>query len=433
MYYNDYFTGSIPKSLSKDELNKCLLELKNGNQNIRDYIINSNIRLVIYIVNKNFINTTYDTDELISVGLLGLIKAVDTFDISKNFEFATYASRCISNEILMFMRKGKKSEKTSSLEDVIGYDSDGKGLKIADLVCDSKDFTADYENKEIYAQIRGLVENLEEPKREIIMLHFGFKDRIYTQKEIANKLNLSQSYISRLVKKFVKEIKEKLIKNGVIDNFIESKDVAISKSTEKEKNMPRQLQSIYEYFKDYTKEQVDEALSNLTKEELELIHLRYGENLSEPTANSNWTKENNNKFYGSLIPKMKRLLSKSTIKGTTLTNPIDKPSFGNKVGIKEFYIKLLSVMKDYKFSEMLKFLTPKEAIIICLKLGYVDDKFFTTATIADFLEISEDEVRETVKKVLLLYKDNINNIIDKAIDIASDEIEIKEKVLKATK
>ena len=194
------------------------------------------------------------------------------------------------------------------------------------------------------------------------------------------------------------------------------------------------LHSIYEYFKDYSKEQIDGALEKLTEEEIKIIKLRYGEDLEHPirTIISDDVK---NKFYGRIIPKLKSLLGnpnyrkrKNKKTNKTEEQPQKQPESKKQDEIeKNDCIKMLKILKTPSFSQMTNTLTIKEAIIIALKLGYIDEKYFTTESIAQFLEIDEEEVRETTKKVLLLYRDNINNFLDEIIETANNDNELKLK------
>lgn len=612
MYYiKDLFTGGneLPKPLPKDKLLELIDKVKQDDEEAKNKIIEHNIRLVIYEVTHRFKYVNYDKRDLVSLGNIGLMKAINTFDTSKNVEFTTYATRCIDNEILMFLRKIKKDQNVDSLEKPLTIDKNGNELKVEDTVYDDTDIVEDYEKNEIYKIIRKMVESLPERDRKIITLHFGFEeDKTYTQKEIADILFVSQSYISRLVKKIVREIGIQLEIEGLIElteaparvykrapkkvkqEFKKrEEEKAISKTaaeekepvkeiivepakekeveaikeettdiekanTESEENKPKKknrknLKTIYNYLKEYSREEIDAMLTKLSDEERDLVRLRYGDNLDNPTTSETWGKNENVKFYGLLVPKMRRLLSnpegkrkkytrrvkssqpttlsneetlqKSSVEGqSNLTgnalvdegnlsgnvledegnlsgnalvdednvsgnaledegnltgNALDETSedeilinaleqvieeeqnltdyaledednsTGNALEDevikpeiipqndenaivhqentelnKEDYEKILHLMKTPSFEEMLRTLTAKEAVIICLKLGYVDGKYFTTESIANFLGIEKSEVVEITKKVLLLYRESINQFIDKAIEEAGE-------------
>lgn len=230
----------------------------------------------------------------------------------KKVAFATYARRYIDNEILMFLKKLKKIKNVDSLDRIINHGKDGNELKIEDTISDETDIVEEYTDNETYQIIRQIVKDLPDRDREIIMLRFGFyNDKTHTQKEIADMMYISRSNVSKLITKIVKRLGQQLHQKGVIELRMKGqspKNKTEPNKKEGGKNVARELQTIYEYFGSYTKEQVDAMLEKLTEEEKGLITLRYGENLSKPTPGK-LTKEQNNKFYGSLIPKMKRLLS----------------------------------------------------------------------------------------------------------------------------
>ncbi len=482
MNTNELFidANKLPQPLPKSQVNELLDKVKHGDEDAIKMIIEHNIRLVLYQVNNKFKSVEYDKKDLVSIGNIGLIKAVTTFDKSKNVEFATYATRCIDNEILMFLRKLKKDQKVDSLDKTITHDKEGKELKIEDTISDENDIVEDYEKNITYKIIREIVKELPSRDREIIMLHFGFyNNKIHTQKEIADMMSISQSYVSRLITKIVKKLGIQLKKCGVIETTgktnkktvkidkstlqlsttpimdiqtqknIESKEIAMEKSIidveERSfgKMRGKKLQTIYKYLNEYTREEIDAMLNKLTEEEISLVKLRYGNDLDNPVVSSTWGKEETTKFYGSLITKMKRLLSnpdgkrKRNVKKTqNISNENTQASIFSKEQQKvedskpnlsqttseiekDDCLKILELMRTPSFGEMLKSLTPKEAVIICLKLGYVDEKYFTTESIAGFLGIETSEVIETIKKVLLVYKENINQFIDKTVDIAT--------------
>lgn len=294
----------LPKPLITDELITLFSQTKNGSKEARDKLIIHNIRLVLYEVKHKFKNVNYDKKDLVSIGNLGLVKAIETYDISKEIKFTTYAVTCIDNEILMFLRKLKKDDNVYSLNKVF-HNKDGDEFKLEDYISDDRDFTEEIEIAENYKIIREIVKVLPDRDREIILLYFGFyNNRIYTQSEIADKMGLS--YVSRLIIKIINRISETLESKGIIELHSNKSDIR----KERKGKMPK-LQTIYQYFKNYTKEQVDEMLTKLTEEEKALVTLRYGEDLNNPVA-ARLSKEQSNKFYGTLIPKMKRLLSNPT-------------------------------------------------------------------------------------------------------------------------
>jgi len=207
----------LPQPFSEEELYVCFQKMNNGDLNARKEIIEHNIRLVINVVIKSFSNTPYDKNELVGVGLIGLVKSVDTFDINKKIKFTTYSVTCIKNEILLFLRKNNKHINVCSLEESL-YDESDSDVIYKDILVDSGvDIVLDYENKEVYEIIRQLVSKLPLRYRKIIIMYFGFNDSPMTQTEISNILGLSQSYICRIINKVIKQLSLELQKLDVIE------------------------------------------------------------------------------------------------------------------------------------------------------------------------------------------------------------------------
>lgn len=227
-YYEDLFLEeNVPRALTQEELYEYFERYKNGDFSAREVIINGNIRLVLHQVIKKYLNTVYDKKELVSIGVVGLIKAVDNYDISKNFKFATYAARCINNEINMFIKKGKKYINDISFEKALCVDENGNEMKFEEILNDeSSDFVLDYERQEICLIVRDLVESLSGRDKEIIELYFGFGDNEpFSQREIAEKFNISQVYVSKILKRILKKFSEQLKRLGVTDDVEYSKKV----------------------------------------------------------------------------------------------------------------------------------------------------------------------------------------------------------------
>ncbi len=201
-------TSSFPKPLSNKEEKIQLEKMAQGDKNARATLIERNLRLVSHIV-KKYYSKTNDNDDLISIGTIGLIKAIDSFDSSKGIRLATYASRCIENEILMYFRANKKSGNDLYLSDTIETDKDGNPLTIEDTVSDSTDLAEDLETKIRWEKVARIIENMEdEREREIIILRYGLNNKKpLTQREVAQRLNISRSYVSRIEKKVLNDIK----------------------------------------------------------------------------------------------------------------------------------------------------------------------------------------------------------------------------------
>lgn len=188
--------------------------------------------MILYKAAKKFRTVNYDKKDLISIGNIGLIKAVLIFDKARNMEFASYAAKCIDNEILQFLRKLKKLQNIDSLDRTIsksGY-KEGYVTTLGDITPSKNDMVEEYDRKECYQIIREIVSNLPSQDRVIIMLYFGFyNDKFYTQEEIAMITSLSQSWVSRVIKKIVERIEQQLKKNYDYSIIIENNNV-LSKS-----------------------------------------------------------------------------------------------------------------------------------------------------------------------------------------------------------
>ena len=205
---------SLPLPLPQDEELIYLNNLKTDKrEEAISKLIEHNLRLVIYIAHK-FENTGVDNDDLISIGSIGLIKAVKSYDVDKNIKLATYASRCIENEILMHLRKIIKQKSEVSLDEPLNVDYDGNELLLADLlVADSDGVTQKIENDEEKRQLWKAINNLGETEQNIMEMRFGLNGKKeFTQKEVADQLGISQSYISRLEKKIFGKLKKDMQK-----------------------------------------------------------------------------------------------------------------------------------------------------------------------------------------------------------------------------
>ena len=204
-------TSSFPKPLTAKEERRYLEEMANGSKNARAKLIEHNLRLVSHIV-KKYYSKTNDTDDLISIGTIGLIKAIDSFDYTKNVRLATYASRCIENEVLMYFRSQKKSSGDLHLSDAIDTDKDGNPLTIEDTLASSADMAEALEKKTRWQAVAKYIENMDdEREREIVILRYGLRNtKPLTQREVAERLNISRSYVSRIEKKVLKDIKNSI-------------------------------------------------------------------------------------------------------------------------------------------------------------------------------------------------------------------------------
>lgn len=202
----EFFEGiETPYSLNNYELKELFKEMSLGSKEAREIIINHNIRLVYSTVNKKFQNVFYDKKELVSIGIMGLIKAVDTFDLSKGKEFSTYATRCVSNEILMFLRKLKKDDKLISFEKII-YESEEDDITLGQMLSNGEDLYLDYEKKYLYDALKKEVKKLPLRNKRIVILYYGlFNNPRYSQKQLASIFGITQSYVSRILRASLKK------------------------------------------------------------------------------------------------------------------------------------------------------------------------------------------------------------------------------------
>ena len=200
---------SFPQPLSTQEEEHLLQGMRDGDLSCRNRLIEHNLRLVAHVV-KKYSNTMYETDDLISIGTIGLIKAVDSFNSEKGIRLATYASRCIENELLMLMRSSKKQSKEVSLFEPVGSDKEGNTIQLLDIcVAEEPDIVERMEEEQKLGKLREYIDKaLTEREREIITLRYGMAEgREVTQREIADRLNISRSYVSRIEKKALKKLK----------------------------------------------------------------------------------------------------------------------------------------------------------------------------------------------------------------------------------
>ena len=210
-----YIGGSdtLPPPLKKDEEEALMKKLANGDMSVKATLIERNLRLVVYIA-KKFETSGVNIEDLISIGTIGLMKSVNSYNLEKNIKLATYASRCIENEILMYLRKNNKIKTEISIDEPINTDSEGNDLSLADILGTDNDSlfksVEDSDNKKVLLMA---IQRLNKREKIIMQLRYGFggNDEL-TQKEVADKLGISQSYISRIEKKVINSMKKDFLK-----------------------------------------------------------------------------------------------------------------------------------------------------------------------------------------------------------------------------
>ena len=204
-------TGSFPPPLSAKRERECLLAMKNGDVNAKNELIEHNLRLVAHII-KKYYSSSVQQDDLISIGTIGLIKAINTFDPDKGTRLATYAARCIENEILMQFRAQKKTAQDISVNEPIDTDSEGNPLTLMDIISTEDEIVEDIYKITMLQKLSKEVEKIKDPReKSIIIMRYGLDGRkSMTQLEVSKKLNISRSYVSRIEKKALKELRKAL-------------------------------------------------------------------------------------------------------------------------------------------------------------------------------------------------------------------------------
>lgn len=204
-------TGSFPKPLTKEEEQHYLALYKQGDMNARNILIERNLRLVAHIM-KKYYAADFEQEDLISIGTIGLIKGIESFDASKGARLATYAARCVENEILMYFRSLKKSSQDVSLSDYIETGTDGAALSLMDVVSDDEDLLEQVSNRQILKKLCKLVDTeLTDQERQVIILRFGLGGGTpQRQREVAKQVGISRSYVSRIEKKAIQKLKTAL-------------------------------------------------------------------------------------------------------------------------------------------------------------------------------------------------------------------------------
>lgn len=203
-------TGSFPPPLTASKEAEYLEKAAQGDEKARSLLIEHNLRLVAHII-KKYYSTNDNQDNLISIGTIGLIKAIDSFDAGKGTRLATYAARCIENEILMFFRSQKKTAQDISMSEPIDMDGEGNPLTLMDIICCDDTIADDLDLRIKSEQLHKFIDEIKDKReREIIILRYGlYGNDIHTQRSVAKKMNISRSYVSRIEKKVLNDLRKK--------------------------------------------------------------------------------------------------------------------------------------------------------------------------------------------------------------------------------
>ena len=212
IYYIANGTEILPEKLTADEEFELVEKMKAGSEESKSQLIERNLRLVVYTAQK-FNNTNANIEDLISIGTIGLIKAVGSFDNSKNIKLATYASRCIENEILMHLRKISKIKKEVSLDEPLNTDAEGNELCISDILSSDDEVTKNIDKEDESDNLKIALDELSDKEKQIMCMRYGLTGKAeMTQKEVADYFEISQSYISRIEKKILDKMKTHILK-----------------------------------------------------------------------------------------------------------------------------------------------------------------------------------------------------------------------------
>ena len=393
---NIFIIDNLPKILTKEKSEELFIDFNNGSEIARDMLISSNIRLVISRVLTKFKNVQIAKNELVSVGNIGLIKAVDSYDISKEIDFSTYASRCIDNEIINYLKK-YKNQIMHEIFNVSLYNSNGEDTEvtIVDNIANDVDIIKEYEQKETAILLNELVEKLEDKDKKIIKMYFGLGCERITQAEIAKILNIKRTTLTMRINSILKKMRKELEKL-----YGEERKIKVN-SRKKTK-----LNTIYEFFDNYSREEINEVITNLNERGKQVLELRFGKNLDERNF-SNLSIEDRNYFYKSLVPKIKKqlIINRINKKETKKQNSKDILIGESNNDL----IKNIIILSNY-FTDIL---TSKEIIVLLLKLGFIGNEEKSIKDISKSLNIEKDEVIEILKTSLRKIKKYINSNIDR--------------------
>ena len=215
LFTGSYSVNVFPSTLNKKDEEKYLNQMAMGDKDARSKLIEHNLRLVAHIV-KKYENSSYDPDDLISIGTIGLVKGIDSYKMNKKVKLTTYAARCIENEILMHLRSNNKHLNNVSLNDSLGYDKDGNEINLIDVIkMENKDITEEINTKDNVELLYKYINKLTNREKEIIIRRYGlFNNKEMTQKEIAKEMMISRSYVSRIEKRAISKILKEFIKSN---------------------------------------------------------------------------------------------------------------------------------------------------------------------------------------------------------------------------
>ena len=472
--------------LSEDEEKALLVKIKQGDMEAREKFIESNLRLVVSVA-KKFLGRGVPFLDLVQEGNLGLMKAIDKFDLSYDVRFSTYAvyrikmfvSKAIADqsrnirvpisrqdELYSYMTKidnlekkfgmnlsideismmlGKSVDKIRELESLkndtvsinalVGKDND---TELGDFLSTSESIEDEVIDSFLPEQIMDLLKKskLSEREKDVLLSRFGIgRSHVWQLKELSKKYGVSKAWIGQVELNAL----EKLRRLKSIEQFsvyMDNPDLALRKLEEFRKKPEKRerrktgkrgslLKSIYEYFDDFSREDIDSVLDDLNEFDKNLVFLRYGEDLDNPVSTTLFGEEETKKFYGALVPRMrKKLYALQEEAKPNNKNNIKQDIFLTESLVTELnrdeYTKLIQILKKPDVIGVMTGLSMKEKIIVSLRLGYVDGKHFSVDAISDFLGLSNHDIIKTSVEFMTKHSDKVDSILNKAMDFAFD-------------
>lgn len=472
--------------LSEDEEKALLVKIKQGDMEAREKFIESNLRLVVSVA-KKFLGRGVPFLDLVQEGNLGLMKAIDKFDLSYDVRFSTYAvyrikmfvSKAIADqsrnirvpisrqdELYSYMTKidnlekkfgmnlsideismmlGKSVDKIRELESLkndtvsinalVGKDND---TELGEFLSTSESIEDEVIDSFLPEQIMELLKKskLSEREKDVLLSRFGIgRSHVWQLKELSKKYGVSKAWIGQVELNAL----EKLRRLKSIEQFsvyMDNPDLALRNLEEFRKKPEKRerrktgkrgslLKSIYEYFDDFSREDVDSVLDDLNEFDKNLVFLRYGEDLDNPVSTTLFGEEETKKFYGALVPRMrKKLYALQEEAKPNNKNNIKQDVFLTESLVTELnrdeYTKLIQILKKPDVIGVMTGLSMKEKIIVSLRLGYVDGKHFSVDAISDFLGLSNHDILKTSVEFMTKHSDKVDSILNKAMDFAFD-------------
>lgn len=472
--------------LSEDEEKALLVKIKQGDMEAREKFIESNLRLVVSVA-KKFLGRGVPFLDLVQEGNLGLMKAIDKFDLSYDVRFSTYAvyrikmfvSKAIADqsrnirvpisrqdELYSYMTNidnlekkfgmnlsideismmlGKSVDKIRELESLkndtvsinalVGKDND---TELGEFLSTSESIEDEVIDSFLSEQIMELLKKskLSEREKDVLLSRFGIgRSHVWQLKELSKKYGVSKAWIGQVELNAL----EKLRRLKSIEQFsvyMDNPDLALRNLEEFRKKPEKRerrktgkrgslLKSIYEYFDDFSREDVDSVLDDLNEFDKNLVFLRYGEDLDNPVSTTLFGEEETKKFYGALVPRMrKKLYALQEEAKPNNKNNIKQDVFLTESLVTELnrdeYTKLIQILKKPDVIGVMTGLSMKEKIIVSLRLGYVDGKHFSVDAISDFLGLSNHDIIKTSVEFMTKHSDKVDSILNKAMDFAFD-------------